>query len=75
MVVYSNYGNIIVSYSLEADVTFTITHKKITQVRARGRGILKLGFEVEFVHKRTVKSEFMCVYTKVMLLVCVYWKS
>lgn len=79
MLVYSNYGNVIVSYSLEVDVTFTSTHKKGSEsnpLRCVHEGkLLKLGFEVGLVHKRAVKSEFVCVClcTKVKLLVCVYW--
>jgi len=77
LLVYSNYGNAIVSYSLEADVTFTRTHKRDSESnplrRVHEGGLLKLGFEVGLVHKRAVKSEFVCVCTRVRLLVCIYW--
>jgi hypothetical protein len=36
-------------------------------------GDIKVGFEVGFVHTRAVKSKFMCVCTKVRLLVSVCW--
>lgn len=47
--------------------------KKAAKVIHEGGGTFKLGFEVGLVHKRGVKSEFMCVCTKVRHLVCVYW--
>jgi hypothetical protein len=78
LVVCSNYGNVILSYSLEADVTFTSTHENDSESNALrcvyvGGAILKFGFAVGFVHKRAKKSEFMCVCTEVRLLVSVCW--